>query len=122
MSLALVPLVRVFAEAPGWVKPSMITGSPMMLGRLVWGEMVFTPVPGMSNSMVSSPATALASLMAALRVHRFPAAKSASQTPSPMFTSARSLAELTVKVVEACAGPAAVSIIASPASIISAPR
>src|SRR5215217_1635605 len=39
--------------------------------------------------------------MAALRVHRSPVAKSASHTPSPTFTSAKSLAELTVKVLEA---------------------
>src|SRR5215213_11236873 len=61
---------------------------------------VLTPVPGMANFMVSAPEVALASWTASLKVQ-------VSQAPSGV-ASPVSAVELTVKVVEAWAGWAAI--------------
>src|SRR5215213_751012 len=78
-----------------------------MVGRTVVGEMVFTPVPGMANLMVSAPAVALACWMAALSVHCLPdAAGFTSQATLERLASGVSAVRLTVKVVAASAGGA----------------
>ena len=62
----------------------------------------------MLKAITSNPELALASSMAALSVHRFPIAASASHTPSPGFRSKKSAVELTTSVpVLAWAGLAA---------------
>ena len=68
---------------PGWVVPSMTTGSVMVgRGESIW--MVWGPPPAMLKEMVFSPASALASSMAARSVIWAPGvAKSTSTTPSP---------------------------------------
>src|SRR5438067_2095349 len=48
---------------PGWVVPSMVTGS-MTWGRIEVGEMVCTPPPPTLNEIKSAPAVALASRIA----------------------------------------------------------
>jgi hypothetical protein len=89
----------------------------MMFGRLVLGEMVFTPLPRISKWIASAvPVVALDSSMAALSVHSCPIAASASHTPSPTFMSAKSEAVLTVKGAAAWAGGAPGLIIRSAAS------
>src|SRR5829696_9123352 len=64
---------------------------------------VLTPVPGMSNFMVSAPGEELASSMADLSEHEPPNP----QKPSLVMVSWKSAVEFTVKVVAACAGGAA---------------
>ena len=48
---------------PGWVVPSIVTGS-VISGRADAGEMVWTPAPGIANTMMSAPGFALASRIA----------------------------------------------------------
>ncbi len=67
----------------GWVVPSMTTGS-VMVGRADWSWIVWGPPPPMLKEMVFSPASELASSMAARRVTWAPGAfRSTSTTPSP---------------------------------------
>ena len=66
---ALFPSGRVFALDPGWLKPSIITGSVMSgsnsLSRIVW-----RPEPGISKLIMSGPGWLLAAWIAARSVHR----------------------------------------------------
>src|SRR5215208_1503697 len=103
---ALLPTALVFLLAPGWVYPSMITGSIMSGRDVLPGEMVHTPesqfgaVVGMLKWMRSGPpelAVELAALIASRKVH-----PPASHVPLP-----GSKVLLTVKVVTAWAGLAA---------------
>src|SRR5215210_1571471 len=77
----------------------------VMSGSTEAGLIVQTPVvalqlgsvPGIWKLIVSTPAKALASWIAALKVQVTVAVRSASQAPSPRFTSEASPVELTTK-------------------------
>jgi hypothetical protein len=79
--------------------------------------MVFTPVPGMAKFMVSAPEVKLASSIAALSEHEPPNP----QKPSPIIVSWKSPVEVTVKIVEARAGPAAIVLAIIIAAMSSSP-
>jgi hypothetical protein len=78
---------------PFWVVPSMTTGL-VMAGRFPVSTIVLAPGGFMPNRIVSRPAAAFASSMAARSVHLFPAVL---QFPS-MPASGASPASFTVKV------------------------
>ena len=88
---------------PGWVDPSISTVSTTFGSSATVGVMVQTPlswpgsVVGMSNSIVSMSADALASSMAARSVHSPGVA--VSQAPSPGFASPASPVVLTVATI-----------------------
>jgi hypothetical protein len=88
----------------------VFTSSPAMLG-----------LSGISNSMVSSPAAALASWMASLSVQTTVAVEFESHVPSG-FVSPVLPVELTVKVVSAWAGLAARSRPNNSATRIPSPK
>src|SRR5215203_6721023 len=95
-----------------------IVGSAPKPSELTW--MVFTPVPGMANLMVSAPAVALACWMAALSVHCLPNAEGfTSQATLERLASGVSDVRLTVKVLAAWADEAGMRL---RAAIIAATR
>ena len=53
----------VLGDAPGCVYPSIVRLS-VIAGSVVRGVIVWTPLPGMSNAIVSAPPLALASRIA----------------------------------------------------------
>ncbi|WP_228551378.1 hypothetical protein [Mumia zhuanghuii] len=72
--------------APGWVKPSMVTGS-VICGSSDVGEIVTGPEP-MAKRIVSAPPPAFASWIAARRVQTAPVAALVRHWPSPGVASA----------------------------------
>ena len=84
----------------GSLVPSIITGS-VIVGRALPGLMVCGPAPAMLKLIVSVPARALASSMAARNVHTAPAV---AHVPLPGFASTASPVESTMNVVAAVSG------------------
>ncbi len=82
VSFVVMVAPEVLAAHPAWVVPSMVVppSRSLRIGRAEASWMVRTPLPGRANVIRSAPLLALASWMAARRVHPPPAM---AQVPSP---------------------------------------
>src|SRR5205814_6940590 len=91
---SIAPVALVFGCEPGCVKPSRVSGA-VMDGRPPAGTLVWTPLPAMSNAIVSASGGAFTSSIAARSVQAPPAV---AHVPSPGLASGSSPVLSTVKV------------------------